>query len=197
MEGKKTGLIIGILNMLLVAACVAGCIYTLFAGMGTYYTIAAGVELLALVFSVLYFFFGYKKDAAKYYRLFMLFYAFTYVAEIFAGIFEYKNTGTIGVTQKVSYTIIVSMILYGNALILAVGNNIGKTASYILCGINIFAYALPVLAVVIPGLEIVSFESRAVASASIILYVTWLILAFNALLMTIAKYHDKDLRGTN
>lgn len=193
-NGKKTVMtIISVFNALFILLCVVGCSYILFTECGKYYKIAAASEMIALVFSVLYYCFGYKKDAAKYYRMFMLFYAFTYIAETFASIIDYD---AIGVSDKVSLTLVVSMILYGNTIVLAVGKDIGKAISYAICAVNVIFYALPVLAVLLPDMEIISFESPEIKYASIILYCTWLVLALNAFIMTMAKYTDKARRGT-
>lgn len=177
-------------NLLLIVLCLAGCVYIISAGCGVYFTIAAASEFFALVFSVLYYYRGYRKDAAKYYRLFMLFYAFTYLAEIAASVISYE---TIGVSSPVSTTIVFSMILYGNTLILAVGKDLGKTASYCLCGVNVFFYLLPVIGCLLPG--VITFADNTLKASSIILYCTWLVLALNALIMTVAKYKDKASRG--
>ena len=181
--------IISLLNALLIALCLAGCVYIFIVHPAPYYIISAAAELLALVFSVLYYLRGFRKDANRYYRLFMLFYAFTYLAEMLAAVLTYSD---LGVTTP-SATLVFSLLLYGNTLILAVGNDLGKTAAYTLCGVNVLFYLLPVLGALIPG--ILTFDSPQLRASSMFLYCTWLVLALNALLMTVAKYADKSARG--
>ncbi len=189
MENKMKRLrALSVVNAVLLVSAMAGCLYVLFANQGLYYSVTAVTELLALVFSLFYYLRGFQKDAAKYYRLFMLFYAFTYLAENAASLMNYQ---TIGVDLSAG-TVLFSMIMYGNTLILAVGKDIGKKASYALCAFNVLVYVLPLIGGFIPGL--ISFESESVQVSNILLYAIWLIVALNAFVMTVAKYTDKSIR---
>lgn len=179
-------------DLILILLCAAGCVYIFASGCGVYYILSAAAELLSLIFSVLYFVKGFQKDAAKYYRLFLLFYALTYPVEVLAAVLGYEQ---IGVSSVLPVSAVFSMLLYGNTLILAVGKDLGKKVSYLLCGINVFSDLIPVIGCMIPGA--VTFANEKIAASSIILYCTWLILSLNAFVMTAAKYRDKAARGTN
>ena len=74
------------------------------------------------------------------------------------------------------------------------GKDLGKKVSYILCGINVVFYLLPILGVIIPG--IVTFENSDLMRSNVVLYCIWLIMALNAFVMTAAKYTDKAMRGS-
>ena len=180
-----------VINAVLILLGAVGCVYILTSNCGIYYSVSAIVELIALIFSVFYYLKGYQKNAAGDYRLYMLLYAFTYLVENVACALDYDN---IGVESKVSLTIVFSMLLYGNALILAIGKDLGKKLSYTLCGVNIFVYVLPLIGMAIPGL--ITFANEAFEVSGVVLYAIWLILAFNTLVMTIAKYADKAARNT-
>ena len=190
-DSKLKLTLLSVINAALILACVAGCVYILISGSGLYYSVSAAAELLALVFSVMYYLRGYNKDAAKYFRMFMLFYACTYIAETLATVLGYDD---LGVISDVSESVVFSMILFGNTLVLALGKDLGTRVSYTLCLINAAFYALPIIGLFIPGM--INFETEQIKAASIILYCTWFVLSLNAFIMTVAKYKDKAARGS-
>lgn len=183
--------VISVINALLVLICAAGCVYVCTSGSGTYFIVSAVVEFLALVFSVLYYVFGFRKDAAKFYKLFMLFYASTYLVELLAAII---GKSELSVLTDASTTIIFSMILYGNTLLLAVSKDLGKKASLGLCIAGVVCYALPLAGCAVPGF--MPFDTPVLWLSCLILFASHFVLALNALIMTLAKYKDKEMRGT-
>lgn len=183
--------VLSIITAILLALSIAGCLHVLIEKAGTYFMISAVVEGVAIIFAILYYIFGFKKNAALFYQLFMLFYAFTYLAEMLVSALDYNN---LGVESIVPATVVFSMIMYGNTLILAIGKDLGKKVSYALCGINILFYALPIVGTFVP--DIVTFSNDMVKQSSITLYGIWLVMAINALVMTIGKYADKAERGS-
>lgn len=177
---------------LFLAFSAGGCFHVLLFADGAYYTVSAIAELCALVFAGFYYLRGFPKDAAKYYRLFMLFYAFTFLAETAAGALTHDS---LGVSTDDPVMLIVTMILYGNVLILAVAKDLGRAVSLTLCAVSAAIYLVPLIGIWIPGT--VDFATDAAKTANILLYVVWFAQACNALLMTLAKYMDKAARGTN
>lgn len=188
MNKNKTRVALSAINALLILLCVAGCVYILIANCGAYFTVTAIAEMLALIFSVMYYVHGYRKDAAKYYKLFLLFYAFTHLVEIFVSALTYDKIGVSGGM----FTVVISMILYGNTFLLAMGKDLGKKVSLILCTINAVFYAIPVIGCAIPTM--ITYTKPQIQASSIILYCSWFVLSLNTLIMTLAKYYDKQIR---
>lgn len=138
------------------------------------------VNLLSIGVCFTYFSNGYTKNVAKYFRLAMLFEASTYILDVLAlamrPIQIVVDSGTL-----VSAAII--LIMYGNTLIIAVGKDLGKRASFIIYGSNTCLYVVTLLVSIKTGL------------ASEISAIIWLALSIVGLIMIEAKYIDKENRN--
>lgn len=183
--------VLALCNILALGTCITAAVYSIISADNWYYVVMWVLDLIALFFSALYLLGGYRKDSARYYRLFMLISATTYIAEALAYSFCGEKMGGVQFIDNISPA--VTMLLYGNILILAVAKDLKKKVSYALCIVNMVAYIVPVVYAVIPGLmEFGSAEEKAIA---IFLYITWELFATIALIMTIGKYRDKESRN--
>ncbi len=187
-KNKLTMKILGAINTVLIVVCFIGDIFGIISTRSVYYITTASIELLAIALSLSYLLNDYKKDGAKYYRLFMYFYAGTYLVEIlFSSIFETSTAG-----DKFLPFGFLSFILYGNTLILAVGKDIGKKASLIICTINATIYLVAfIVCCFISVSEFVDLQEKL---AYVSIFLTWLTLSLIAFVMTLAKYTDKAIR---
>lgn len=138
------------------------------------------VDVVSIVVSFLYFAKGYKKDAAKYFKLAFLFEASTYILD-----YLYLAVSPIAlVNEPATYiTIAISVIMYGNTLLVAVAKDLGKKASFFIYGSNTVLYLVNLLL------------SINIDIASQISSIIWLSLSIVGLIMIEAKYIDKENRN--
>lgn len=131
------------------------------------------VTMFTLMFAALYFMLGYKKNSAIYYKMFVWSYA------VGMGVLVLLMEG------KPLVFIISSLINYGILFVLAVGKDLGKVRSYILCILGLLLETLSVILFIrIFGTQYISCMSSKV------------LLSILLLVMIYAKYADKDSRGT-
>lgn len=175
---------ISYINLLLISFCIVGCIYGVIVTKNIFYSIEALVEVAALVLSIVYFVKGYKKDAAKYYKSFMLLQASTFVIEYAFSTFI-PSVDTSGIYEA------FSLILYGNTLLLAVAKDLGKKVTISLASFNLVVYTFTFI-----GSFFEAYPTPIAKTDSILMTTTWFSLAGITLLMTIAKYIDKEKRNT-
>lgn len=130
------------------------------------------LQIVALLYGLYYALTGYKKISAIGYKVFMIIYALCSVTPLF------RSTDI--------FTIIISVLETGCALLLAFGKNLGKSIS-------------TTLACVILILAITKIVRSALVLFSALNYVTvvsGLLLAFIVLVFVSTKYADKASRGT-
>lgn len=172
-------------NLLLICVCIVGCLYCIATTNNAYYIIESLIEIITLVAAIAYATKGYKKDAAKFYKLFMLFMAGTYVVEYLLSTLIPSDGSVTGL-----YTAF-SLILYGNTLLLAVAKDLGKKVSVSLASFNFAVYLGTFI-----GSFFRTYPSQHYKIVSIIMTLTWFALAGITLLITFAKYIDKAQRNT-
>lgn len=136
-------------------------------------------EMILLIIAVLYIVFDYSKDGAKYFKSYFIFYAATYLIE--TAIYDVDfNDSTI--------VLILTMVVYGNVLLLGFGKDLGKMTSYCLAIFNIAIY----------GYNLFSFLiDSSFVFLDIIIYIAWFIESLISFIMVSEKYRDKQLRNTN
>ena len=154
--------------------------------------IYSAIDLLILGFGFFYFINGYKKDAASFYKYYTLLFAFRIFISI-ASIDAMFNA-TLGSTSQLQ--IIVALLPYTPVLILALVKDLGKKKSYALSGITFAWYlALLIISIILSAANKVDVSS-AIEAMGVIKSVTMVVFSALLVVMTIAKYQDKDARGT-
>lgn len=141
-------------------------------------TVSYVTEIVALVSGILYISFGYRKNAAFFYKMFLV------VLTISQAVFAAREmTMTLSVPLVDAILMIVSLIMI---VILATGKDLGKVNSAVVVG------ALIVCRVIALILDIVAQEGFPVLSYT----VSDLLLAITAAFMIFGKYIDKAQRGS-
>lgn len=186
---KKAGTIT--INAILVAVILRVSLYT------TVQTLAARIQsvisIVALTFGVFYALKGYKKNAAKNYKGFMLLYFVNGLLSIVAPLSIEMSTNSFRLVSGV--TLAGNIVIVICACILALGKDLGKnkslTLSYAILGCNLIK-----LVAIILDLEknpnIVDTKTLAYA---IVAYVSNLLLAAILVIFVDGKYMDKEARG--
>lgn len=191
-DNNKRLTVLSIINAVLLIIAMGGCVKLITADLGAFYIIVGITEFIALIFSVLYYLRGFKKDAALYYKNFMVFFAFTFFVFSLAYLRAGDSAGfTVAESLRVLY--LLPMLIYGDSLLLAVSKDLGKKSSYVLGILNIVLTTVPLVLCFIPGAF--TFADDQIMTANAILYVVIFITAVTAFIMTAAKYTDKAIRG--
>ena len=188
-ETKKSRVPLIILNFIAVAFGVAANVYVLLSAEASIFTkLGAAVVILALGASLLYLFKGYRKDAAKYFKLYMCLFAMAQLVSTFATVYSAPNGNSL-------ISVAFPALTYGPILILALVENLGKKRSYMVCAFVVAAFLLAsiLVAVMVPGLLRGGTEA---GTLYLIRTGTTLLLAIIMSMMIIAKYRDKEERGT-
>ena len=147
--------------------------------------VTAVLCILTSAFSGIYVLKGAGKDAAKYYKLFTAFFAVTeFVA--FIGVATVNND---------LMRILVSALILGLILVLAVGKDLGRELSLSICIVLIIAAVLKTAYCIYNVPELFT-DREALFSPSFIHNISAVILSFVPLLMTTEKYIDKSRRNT-
>lgn len=180
---KKTVLIV-LVVLHLIALC-----FGVYAGFYTMFSKEAGIAMMvgamcslaAICASLMYLFYGYKKNAASYFRGFMIAYALSQLAGlVIAG----QNA------EKTGLGVLLVGAVYGPVLVMAVAENLGKKKSYTLCAIAVLLQ----IGVLVGA--IITRGSANVGGLFLMRGYMQLTLAVSMMLMTVAKYEDKSARGT-
>ena len=178
-----------IISLILILVCIAGSNHGIFSQeSGIVLKLACGANMVSLLAAIHYVFMGYKKDAAGSYKTFLFFCAFSELLSVLlSASFEDQLSSTVGA--------FLSALTYGIILVMAVGKDLGKTVSYILCGIiyavRMFAFLSTFIAfpgITRGGTEINTIYTLYAAASALI--------AFLIGIFTYAKYVDKEDRGT-
>jgi len=170
---------VGIVNtILIVVALVARCIT--FADSPAMIKAESIIGAIGLISGLIYAFNGYKKDAAKYYKLFM----YTYVViSIISLIVEIVASKTMGVRALQFSFVIIPFICI---CLLAFVKDFGKTKSITAIGIvlliNVIRFARAIIKNTDLNISTVSLGN--------------LVLAIIAFIFVVCKYADKEARGT-
>ena len=168
---------VGVVNIILiVAVLVARCIT--FANSPAMSKVESIIGTIGLVFGLIYAFNEYKKDAAKYYKLFMYTYVINSIIYVIRTI----------VTSQIWQFVLGAIVLICMCL-LAFVKDFGKTKSFTAIGIvlltNVIRFVAAFFATnVVNVTSLVSFSS------------VNLTLAIIAFIFVVCKYADKESRGT-
>lgn len=182
MNNNKVFNIFTVINLALLCVCLIGCVYVIAYAESISIKIEAVAEIIATLAVIQYFAMGAKKDAAKFYKTFLLLEAGTFLIDMLGFIFE-------GPVTVPAFYLFLILILYGNTLLLAIAKDLGKATTLSLASFNLTVYTVLLIIAFINGAaktDVVNF----------ILNLTWFALAGITLLMTIAKYMDKKARNT-
>ena len=186
MKNKALNPLIMVINLIAIALCVFGSIYSVIrvdAG-DVYSRIAAILNIVALLSSAVYVLYGCKKNAAQFFRGFMICYSLSLLSTI------------VGATMQgpdIPATVIVYLVVFALIVVLAAGTDLGKKVSYVICGI-IFAVNLGYfiwLFFTSPG---IFRGGDMLATANLIGAGSQLALSSLLGVMTVAKYIDKANR---
>lgn len=139
------------------------------------------IDILSIICAAIYFIKGYSKDAAKYFKLAMLFDASTYIIDL---IYLALDPIDVVVEPGLFISAALVLIMYGNTLLVAVSKDLGKRASFLIYGSNTCLYIISLLASIKTGL------------AAEISSIVWVLLSIVGLIMIKAKYIDKENRDT-
>lgn len=141
------------------------------------YKFEAVCDLISLGLAFFYIVNGYGKDYAKYYKLSMLFHALNALI-----------VTAVAANEKTKYiSIVMCAICFALVLVLALGKDLGAKKSLTIC----------VIVVVIRAAGLISqYFAVKTFDPITILTVSQLVLALMILASTLAKYDDKQVRGT-
>ena len=139
------------------------------------------MELLAIDAALLYFLKGYTKDAAKYFRAIMLLAAISFLVD-FIGLAIFPDMGT---TDSTFYIwMVLTLLCYGNFLLLGAGKNLGQKVTFILLIINSCCCIYSLITKIGAAPEILAIN------------IEFVLLSFVSLIGARAKYIDKTNRGS-
>lgn len=152
------------------------------------FVIGACEGVLGCLAALFYALKGYSKNAAKYYKLYMVFVFLNYqMAVSSSGI---RVTGLGGGLLGAACCLLAAF-----ALTLALSHDLGKTTSMILCW-GMVAVSFGIIVVMFLEHPGVFRGGNITSTAAIIRACSNCFLAHIALVMTYAKYKDKEVRGT-
>jgi len=150
--------------------------------LSTIEAIAAVAELLSALLAVCYCITGYEKTSALFFKAVVisrLVFSAMMIILMTAGAFEYTKALT-GVTVG------CDLIVFGCMAVFAVALNIGKERSVTMAVIMVIATVVPAILIPISG-----------KTGGIGIGINKVLSAVIFLIMVIAKYRDKEARGTN
>ena len=177
---------VGIVNTILIAVCLILDGYVI--GQEPYllsipsYVAANGLKIVSIVCGLVYAISGYKKNAAKYYKGFMILQLVTRIVDTFIDLYS-----TITYADKYGssyYTTVFKFIIVICIAILAFAKDFGKKKSLIA------AYTLLICDVAVFIRMITTYNN------DIVLAFTYLLLGIITVIFVEAKYIDKEARGT-
>ena len=194
MENKKYLPVKIIHLILMLAAIVLCCVSLTKIGSSTAFfsdtglrTVSYIAEIIALISGIVYLAFGYKKNAAVFYKIFMV------LLVVVQAIICYRQmTGAISASTLNAVLVAVSNIVsFAMLVILATGKDLGKAKSYVVT-IILLVCRLTVLI-----LDLIVFRTMLNMAITIISFaVSDVLLAGTAAFMVTGKYLDKAERGT-
>lgn len=154
--------------------------------------IYSAIDLLILGFGFFYFINGYKKDAASFYKYYTLLFAFRIFLSVISvdALFDVNGIG--GFPLK----ILMALLPYTPVLILALVKDLGKKKSFTLSGIVFAWYFLCLVATIVISASGSLNVLAMLNTMNLIKSGTMVVFSALLVVMTIAKYQDKDARGT-
>lgn len=190
---KKLSLPVLIVNGILIVAAFAASMYVIFMESAPMFQrIYSAIDLLILGFGFFYFINGYKKDAASFYKYYTLLFAFRIFLSIISvdALFDVNGIG--GFPLK----ILIALLPYTPVLILALVKDLGKKKSFTLSGIVFAWYFLCLVATIVISASGSLNVLAMLNTMNLIKSGTMVVFSALLVVMTIAKYQDKDARGT-
>ena len=190
---KKLSLPVLIVNGILIVAAFAASMYVIFMESAPMFQrIYSAIDLLILGFGFFYFINGYKKDAASFYKYYTLLFAFRIFLSIISvdALFDVNGIG--GFPLK----ILMALLPYTPVLILALVKDLGKKKSFTLSGIVFAWYFLCLVATIVISASGSLNVLAMLNTMNLIKSGTMVVFSALLVVMTIAKYQDKDARGT-
>ena len=189
----KTKKILNYSHVVIVIATLATCFYSLFICEGFGSGLIVDIcHISAVIFSIFYALSGYKKDAAKHFHWFMASYA---IAALISLIFLFSLHS--GETNSVAiYALAFNRaVAYGILCILTVARDLGKKKSVVL------GNALEILAIGAFFVSYITYPGAARGGIALYSQITIssaaeMCLATITNLMIVAKYKDKEARGS-
>ena len=170
--------VILILNLLFIVAGIVLCVIGIASPDASATRIIMRIAaIVCLIFAAFYILNGYTKNAAKYYKVYGALLAIKHLTGILSGSIE---SGTPFGIMILSLSLVI-------VLVLLLSENLGKTKSFILCGLNV------ILGV---GLLLYSVIKGNIPTILIMSNIVNIDLACLFGIMTFAKYLDKAERGT-
>lgn len=166
----------GIFNTILIVGGMVYDIVRIFRESSVYSTIAVVLQLIAYCFALNYAFRGYKKDAAKSYKMFLYAFILSMIATMVSVLIHGKAP---------MHSTVLSVIRLVCVSILAFTNDLGKTKSYLFSAITFIVAVISLVWQISNGVQfgrLYSFLSALVLSAVLCVFV-------------VAKYSDKESRG--
>ena len=183
MKEKKLSNVWLLIAYILLALALVSDVYSLIIAQGGQKA-ACVLEILSVLAAIAYFALGYKKDAAKYFRAVMFLIAGTVVLDyILLAIFPAAADAGSSSYLEIALT----LVIYGNFLLLAAGKDLGKKWSYILIIINLAIYLCSLIAIIFAG---------ATTPDELLMPIEWIAMTVVGLIMVKAKYLDKSNRDT-
>ena len=184
-EKKKMSAGLFCLAYILLAAALGSCVYAIACiikgGIGALSPITVIMELLTICAGFLYFLKGCTKDAAKYFRAIMLLAAFSFLVD-FIGLAIFPDMGT---TDSAFYIwMVLTLLCYGNFLLLGAGKNLGQKVTFILLIINSCCCIYSLITKIGAAPEMLAIN------------IEFTLLSFVSLIGARAKYIDKANRGS-
>ena len=180
---EKTRKSLSIIQIILTAIWIVMCVWALIMSPGINNGMLCDIiAIAALLMAMVYLIKGYKKDAAIYYHLFMIIFTLSVLAD---SVFNAKN-------YDFNYLAITA---YGVLCILCVAENLGKKKSTILGLIVLVCLAASLIMTLIktPG---ILRGGDAITTQMVIREGATFTMAIILNIMIIAKYKDKEARGT-
>lgn len=176
MNLKKTGIFNSILIVIALVLRVKNIV-----GMSTVRIIDTIVCAIGLIFGLLYCLNGYKKDAAKYYRVFMYLYALDSLISFIVSLtlYEFNSMAMINIIHGINISILVCACLL--AFVKDFGEYNTKTVACIILVLNAIKFFSDLTS---GALEVINYASLTNLVQAIIVYV-----------LVSHKYIDKESRG--
>lgn len=158
-------------------------------------SISAGLALMGCCSALHYVFKGYKKDAAKYYKFYMLLLYLSFVVGAIGPslIVEYPDGLIRFIT--ISFFVVSDCTQAAFCMTLALSHDLGKKTSMIMCWVMVVLCSI--FMVISIGFTPSEFMGGGIAGVVYALRsASNLVIVLIGLLMTAAKYQDKTVRGT-
>lgn len=172
---------VGIINTILIVAVLIAKGIT-FLGSPVILKVESIIGAIGLIFGFIYAYKGYKKEGAKYYKLFMYTY---FINSIFPVVLTIVDSG---LNKSLILPIVLRIIILVCICLLVFVKNFGKTKSFIAIGI--------VLLINVVRFVSVFFAPNAINAPLITTSLENLLLAIIAFIFVVCKYADKEARGT-